>query len=317
MIKFKIISAILIFNFLSFSSDRRTDTTTLTIATYNAEFLFDGRAPEGRADFPWKGNTTKSEEHMKQVAEVIKKLNADILNLCEVEDLQVLEHLNKTYLQGMKYHAFLVDGNDNYTRQNVGMLTRIDPVNGLERSDERVMDAQGKRRQVSKNYFGKFRINGHDFLIIAGHFISRMGKSDAYRNAQAKVIRNIARQGYPKSYIVILGDFNEYDRTVPDRNRNQASSKAVDILKDINPRQRGDELLSVAGLIPEPERYSDWVDWNNNTVVDSTELSLLDYILISKTLSKQINKAGILSRGYDPGKASDHYPVWVKLRMGK
>jgi endonuclease/exonuclease/phosphatase family metal-dependent hydrolase len=102
---------------------------------------------------------------------------------------------------------------------------------------------------------------------------------------------------------------------LPDRNGNRVTSKALDILKDIDRSQGGAEPVSIAGIIPKSQRYSSWYDIDRDAKVDSTELSMLDYILISRKLSKQVKKAGIFSKGYDPAKASDHYPVWVRLSL--
>jgi exonuclease III len=113
----------------------------------------------------------------------------------------------------------------------------------------------------------------------------------------------------------MLGDFNAFDRETPDRNNSPSTCSTIDILKDIDPARKGNELMSVAALIPKERRYSDWVDWDQNGVVDSTELSMLDYILISRTIAKQIKKAGVLSQGYDPRKTADHFPVWVELDL--
>ena len=58
------------------AEDRRTAPCRLNVMTFNEEFLWDGVEPEeGSADFPWKGSQTEAEDHMRQVAEVIKRVN--------------------------------------------------------------------------------------------------------------------------------------------------------------------------------------------------------------------------------------------------
>src|SRR6266536_1042961 len=69
------------------ADDRRTDTASLTIMTFNAEFLWDGVEPEDGADtldFPWRHSQTEAEEHMAKVAEIVIRANPDILNLVAV-----------------------------------------------------------------------------------------------------------------------------------------------------------------------------------------------------------------------------------------
>lgn len=60
------------------AADRRPDASTLTIMTLNAEFLWDGVAPEeGQANFPWKHAQTEAEEHMAGVASLVIRCNPD------------------------------------------------------------------------------------------------------------------------------------------------------------------------------------------------------------------------------------------------
>ena len=52
------------------AEDRRNDKSMLVVITLNAEFLWDGVAPEeGQVRFPWKFSQTEAEEHMQQVAD--------------------------------------------------------------------------------------------------------------------------------------------------------------------------------------------------------------------------------------------------------
>jgi hypothetical protein len=69
--------------------------------TFNAEFLWDGIAPEeGQATFPWKGSPTEAQDHMRRVAEVIIRGNPDVVNLVEVENLDALTLFNTQFLAG-------------------------------------------------------------------------------------------------------------------------------------------------------------------------------------------------------------------------
>ena len=83
-----LISLLLVFQFSDLFSqvDRRTDTNRLTVVSFNAEFLWDGIQPEeGRVDFPHKNNPQEASEHMEDIAHVIRQIDADIVNLIEVE----------------------------------------------------------------------------------------------------------------------------------------------------------------------------------------------------------------------------------------
>ena len=62
--------------------DRRPDPSTLTIMALNAEFLWDGVAPEEgheRVEFPWRGNPVEAERHMRDVAAVVSAADPDVV----------------------------------------------------------------------------------------------------------------------------------------------------------------------------------------------------------------------------------------------
>src|SRR5262245_60761844 len=137
----------------SVAEDRRPDPSVLVIMTFNAEFLWDGVQPEeGQADFPWKGSQTEAEEHMRRIAEVIIRANPDVINLVEVENLASLTRLNDLFLAGRGYRPFLVKGTDTATGQDVGLLTRIDPLGDQIRRDARQGQSGAVLKSVSKNY---------------------------------------------------------------------------------------------------------------------------------------------------------------------
>ena len=86
---------------LSLAADRRPDSSVLVVMTFNAEFLWDGVAPEkGQADFPRRKSQSEAEEHMRRIAEVIIRANPDVINLVEVENLAALTRFNDTFLAG-------------------------------------------------------------------------------------------------------------------------------------------------------------------------------------------------------------------------
>lgn len=98
------------------AEDRRSDKSRLIIMTLNAEFMWDGVAPEeGQVDFAWKHSQTEAEEHMQAVARIIIGNNADIVNLVEIENLEALNTLNAKFLQGRGYKPYFAQGKDSLT----------------------------------------------------------------------------------------------------------------------------------------------------------------------------------------------------------
>jgi len=108
--------------------DRRKDTSKLRLVQYNVEWLFIDYYSS--SDCPGNGctwkNLTEAQTHMDYVSKRIRDINPDIINFCEVEGCDEL-NLLKDQLDG-SYVSYLKKGTDTATGQNVGMLTRVDPL---------------------------------------------------------------------------------------------------------------------------------------------------------------------------------------------
>jgi hypothetical protein len=183
----------------------------VVIATFTAEWLFDGVADNPRS--PRRGQPEVAAAHLRDVADVIRAINADIVNLVEVEDLAVLERLNTEFLGDMGYTAHLVNGTDSYTGQDVGLLTRIAPDRPPARTDERVAHpipgstidaAYSGETGVSKHYYTTFALGGIRVVLIGVHLLARPTDRQRalQRQAQAEVIRGLARrEGLARGYL--------------------------------------------------------------------------------------------------------------------
>ncbi len=110
--------------------DRRTNKDVLTVGTYNAYWLF-----LSKWDKVWS-SLSEAEEHLADIAEVVKEINVDILVLEEVESCAVLEAL-LAKVADSTYKYYLIPGTDSATGQNVGLITRVDPAMALTRSSAR------------------------------------------------------------------------------------------------------------------------------------------------------------------------------------
>ncbi|KAJ3314116.1 hypothetical protein HDU93_004789, partial [Gonapodya sp. JEL0774] len=121
--------------------DRRTDKDSLSVLVYNVEWLFYKGNKRSVIACPGKGCTWKNlddaQTHFEHVAAIIATANADVVHLSEVESCDALERL-VALLPDMGYRHYLVEGTDSYTGQNVGLLTRVDPVRVLDRTEEKL-----------------------------------------------------------------------------------------------------------------------------------------------------------------------------------
>ena len=310
--------------------DRRTDKTKLRLVQYNVEWLFiDYYSPMNCPGdgCTWK-NSTEAQTHMDYVAKRIKALNPDIINFCEVEgcdELNMLkEKLDDSYL------PYLKKGTDSSTGQNVGMLTRVDPLKSLYRSELKYnypingskcgYIGTGGSSGVSKHYITEYEFGGMNVAFISAHLLAIPTDPArcAQREAQASVLQSVISDFINREYeIIMLGDFNDYDYEIPDVNGNKPISQVLDILKGLKGDYAGKyELHSAAETIPQNERYSDWWDSDNNcNSASKSDYSMIDHVLVTDKIRKNIMNTFIYHEynefcgKYD----SDHYPVVIDL----
>lgn len=305
------------------ADDRRTDKSALVIMSFNAEFLFDGKLPDGAStvSFPWKGSPDEAEEHIAEVAAVINTHNPDIVNLIEVENLDVLEHMVDTYLAGNGYEAYLIEGTDTQTGQDVGLITRIDPSDGEVHRWDQKGSSGSVNKSVSKNYYASIPVDGMKIWFVGAHFLAQPDRADRLhqRQAQADAIRNLAAEKVESGdQLVIWGDLNDYDGVCADLQGHQPITAVLEILKKRDPLVDSDDLQNAVcvGNLPLADRYTAWWDKNDNGVaVYPDEFSSIDHILLSSGLVGHIERVEI-PHTLVPGAVSDHFPLLVHLRFG-
>jgi len=310
--------------------DRRINKNTLRIVQYNVEWLFiDYYSP---MDCPGNGctwkNVSEAETHLNVVAERIEALNPDIINFCEIEGCDELNML-KDKLDG-SYYSYLKKGTDTGTGQNVGMLTRVDPIKNLYRSELKYpypipnsncgYNGTSGSSGVSKHYITEFLFNELNVAFIAAHLLAI--PTDAarctQREAQASVLQAVIMDYINLDYeVILLGDFNDYDAEVLDVNNNKPISRVLDILKGLYGDYVGKyQLFNIAEEIIQEERYSDWWDSDNNCKTASNkDYSMIDHVLVTPTIKKYVMDIFIYHEysEYCGKYDSDHYPVVVDL----
>jgi exonuclease III len=313
--------------YVSTIGDRRSDKSKLRLVQYNVEWLFIDYYSSMKCPgdgCTWK-NQSEAEIHMDHVANVVSALNPDIINFCEVEGCDELSIL-RDKLDG-NYVPYLKKGTDTGTGQNVGMLTRVDPQIDLYRTEQKynypvagTSCVYSGTTGVSKHYITEFKFNDYNVAFIAAHLIAIPddGPRCAQREAQASILQSVIYGYLMKDYeVIMLGDFNDYDAEVGDINDDKPISMVLDILKGIKGELAGKyELYNIAEEIQQKDRYSDWWDSDNNcNTTSQRDFSMIDHILVSPAIKKNIFNVFIY-HGYDEfcGKYdSDHFPVVVDL----
>ena len=298
--------------------DHRTNPVNLRLVQFNVEWLF--MTPCQNYGCPWT-NEEEQQEHIAAISNVLTELQPDMAHFAEVENCDALMAITPD----PALYPYLIQGKDTATHQNVGILTKIDPLKPLNRTEERVeypvpdskcgyTGAPGTTG-VSKHLISEFAFNNQSVALIGAHLLAYPTDKTrcAEREAQAQVIQNILYDYIKRGYeLIVLGDFNDYDAEIPDANNHKPISHVLDILKGSAGSHKGYySLWSVGDRISQETRFSDWYDENSNCVSSSNEFSQIDHILLTKYLYDHLAKV-FMYQGYEQScssLASDHYPV--------
>jgi len=316
--------------------DRRSDKSKLTIASFNAEWMYwdnENNGPSTRCPLDHSAGTcrwedkTQLDNHLQVVAVMLVNINADIITLEEVLDCRVLQCLIDA-MGDSSYKPYLVPGRDTGTDQNVAIISRVDPIIALTRDEQRAtiyrsdsscgnLPNPSYESGVSKHFIARFNIPGLGPISLIGvHFLALPTTPDRCirREAQATVIKNIAQnERNAGREVVILGDLNDYDRDILDASNSAPTSRVSDFLKwNGNTQIMHSALEKISNR---DTRYSSWWDKNSDCIVQSGELTLIDHILLSPVLFQRVLTVQVYNNIVEECDSlnSDHYPIKVVL----
>lgn len=192
-----------------------------TVASYNVLNLFDDQDDPYHND---ESTPPKPREQLEQVAATIRRLDADVLALQEVENRGYLQRFIDTMLPDLGYeHVVLHEGND-LRGIDVAVLSRL-PV-GPVTSYRHLEFKDGKGQPMS---FQRDLLRAHieppgtpAFDVFVAHLKSKRGKdtedSLAVRLGEAGQIRRIfddLLDADPQARFVLCGDFNDTPDSEP------------------------------------------------------------------------------------------------------
>jgi predicted extracellular nuclease len=310
---------------------------SIKVVTFNVENLFarfqfrrNIKDPEKMLRDGWTVNHTLfniyKERDKAITGQTIKELDADVIALQEVENLDTLRKFRTEYLGGRKSYpyAIVIDGNDP-RRIDVAVLSRYPLTNIQTHShlwstelrwylfprDCLVADVQGP---------ANFTVT-----LFVNHFKSMLDKSDSdngrkntqhKRVVQSRAVKQIvtARFGTEAGThpFVIMGDFNDYMET-----DDQGEPGIGDLVQ-------WDQVENVVDRLPEDDR---WTHYFKGGGALGPAYHQLDYLLLSNSLAQRnphspyIERRGLPKRadkytddrfagvGQNSPKASDHCPI--------
>ena len=296
------------------------------IMQYNVEWFFlktYNGCPGTSCTWPDLSSATT---HMNALAKVIGDLNPDIINLCEVEGCYELSQLSG--LLNNSYNPYLIFGTDSATGQNVGLLSKITPTANLQRTaGTHTYPVAGSKcgytgspssSSVSKNYYTTYKFGEMTVHLIGTHLLAYPTDVSrcASREAQASVLQELIISLLTDESVglILMGDMNDYDAEVPDLNNDKPNSMVLNILKGLSGTYAGQyELTSVASLVGQDQRYTDWWDKNDDCTSSLTEMTMIDHFLVTPNLVDKITNV-TFPHPYPEmcgTTNSDHYPIVV------
>jgi endonuclease/exonuclease/phosphatase family metal-dependent hydrolase len=313
--------------------------TPLRIVTFNVEIL---TAPSVRAGQlqKFRFDHARRQQH-ERVADVIEVLHPDIVNLVEATSREAVDLVVEIlHAKGLTdYVGHHVESNDSYTGMDVAVISRMEPdtVDNMpirtyySKSEDPTWrhaysftsfsgTRQTSTTSLPRNSVYYFTVAGRKLGFLGLHLKSNPEDeySNARRTAEAEVARRVIRgEIVDRGYLpIVLGDLNDYDPDVPDRDDTRSTStKVLTLLKDYDPQQPSAELINVAERIPRvADRYTSHWDWNENGARDPQDVyTMIDHILLPSQLMPYVERV-FVARCVTL-ETSDHFPVVVDLEL--
>jgi exonuclease III len=311
----------------------------LRLVAFNVQCLAapgtrDTRLPRFRWDSARKA-------HFEKVASVIETLDPDIVCLIEVTSQQSMDFLLEILGEkGMTdYRGYHAESHDSFSGFDVAFLSRIEPdaVDGNRvqcvysppgdptwREAYSYTDEDGQLHErdtgLNRNALMYVTVGDQKLGLLGLHLKSNPSDEAANqrRTAEAKIARRIIQReivarGYQP---IVLGDFNDYDPDVPDRDpERDTRTQVIRSLKNYDRRQAGDELVNAAQRIQRlADRYTSHWDVNENGVADGEDVfTMIDHVLLHRSLADYQRRVFICRcTGLE---TSDHWPVVVDLQF--
>jgi endonuclease/exonuclease/phosphatase family metal-dependent hydrolase len=254
----------------------------------------------------------------KITGKTLRTVDADILCLQEIENLEVLERFNSRFLGGMDYkHRLVIDSHDP-RHIDVAVLSRY-PLSNI-RTHRHERNAKNTYWLFSRdNLEVDVNIEGKVITLMVNHFKSMIyTRKDTKERRQAQVERvaEIIDERFKgndyEDHFIVLGDFNDYIK-------GDTALKALINHTKLHNITKGED---------ENDCFTHFYSKEN-------EYRQLDFILLSPSLNElvvekngnkyEIERRGLPWRaekvtqdrfdnvGWDEPKASDHCPIAVYL----
>jgi len=269
----------------------REFTGVVTLATYNVLNLFDAHDDPFHRD---EGTAPKPMAQLQKLAETIRKVDADVLALQEVENRGYLEKFVQSMLPDMGYEHVVCYSSNDARGIDCAVLSRL-PVGPVTSYRHLTFTGPSGITERFRRDLIQVRIEPpqcETFDVFVVHLKSKRGGGEDIRSAetgQARRTLDGILQGDANARFVICGDFND-----------TWDSKPMKILRG----NGATELKSFHSDLPKGA-----VSFNK-----SPYRSVIDFVLCSPAMARMyVPKSCHILDGTVRSSGSDHNPVIVQF----
>ncbi|MCS7243174.1 MAG: endonuclease/exonuclease/phosphatase family protein [Candidatus Calescibacterium sp.] len=254
----------------------------IKLASYNVRNLFD------KVDDPLKNDgPPKKESEMLGISEILKKSNADIVALQEIENKDILNDLLKIASLDKKYNVIVGKSDD----RGIATALLIDKKFNIKNYSINENNTNFKRPPVE----AIVELSpGFEVKVYSIHLKSQRGgvESDIQRQKEAQTLVDMVKNSNIPT--ILMGDFNDFPNST--------------VIKTIESNNFKD--VRKLDKLSEETKYPTHF---------SKHVSTLDYIFVSPELEDKVvqNSFNIVGNKENPiaSKVSDHRLIEVQLNL--
>ncbi len=263
----------------------------------------------------------KDADDTATIAQRILSIDADVLAVQEVEDIDILRAFNRDELGGLYSHQILIEGNDPrfidvgiLSKQPIGAVTSFQTAVHPEDPGQTVFGRDLLEVEVL-NQTGSKRL----FVLYNNHLKSHFGddddggqgkvRNDTRRRRQAETVsRIIASRTRPDTRYMVTGDMNDPpDSPVLQSMLRIEGNQLVNALA--NPTETRPPKAEAGGNDPATPAWT----YRRKPSGQPPLHLLFDHIWLSPALAGSLQGSFIHRRTKHGGDGSDHDPAWVEL----
>lgn len=278
--------------FISYNLLARINNETLTIATYNMEWLGDGI----------NDNKPRSNDILYKIASILSNLNADVIGVQEVENDAAI----KSVVSKMPDYQYYLIGGNKKSKQKVGIIYKKN-INIKNITEYSPLLLPTYNISLREGLIFNIEKNGIEFICMVVHLksTSRYDSTFAQQNL-SREIRNKQNQ--------LLSNFVDSINKID-------ISKRVILLGDFNDNPKRKKYNTMISLIENPNIF--FLTSEQKSCKYPTAYTV-DHIVVNNAAKEKYIEGSIFQYNFYNGfnkeiasQISDHCPILVKFNVSR